>query len=564
MNESGYRNVGDVPRGGARIGRRGPDPVVVACTAAAIVAGSLWTGGSVSAQEAVSKAHDQRPAAEVRGERAGPQPAVDPEERAALLRLWARSYFPGRSGDLLLVPARGEIVTAPDVPFMHGSPWDYDARVPLVLYGSGHVAPGVRETAAGHQDIGATIEALLGLPSRPGAAGRPLSEALSGSDAPPRAIVLLVIDGFRPDYLERYAEETPTLRGLTEAGAWFSHARAAVLPTATAVSHTTMMTAAYPSLHGIVGNTLYDRARGKVQNAYEGASAENVMALTLTDRWSAHTSGRAVIAAQGGTFYPAAALAGHGSCLFGGRPLVMAYFDSRTGGWNSNQECFRLPGYLLDQNIQSLLSEAQGDAGAEESASGARRLAEVFPRFEGEATVEILEMEAFGEDEVTDLLFVNHKAIDYIGHSHGPGSEEMRRAVAEVDRQVGRLVESLERKAGEGGYVLIVTSDHGMPEEPGEEGRHVYEAVIAEVNARFDPEGDGIVLHYDGADNQVYLDTARLEELGVEPAAVARFLEGLSVFHAAFTEAEVRKALAEPAAAPDAETTGAAAGGEVP
>lgn len=562
MSESGFGNDRSAPPGGARRDRRGGHPAVVAWIAAAIAAGSLWAGGSASAQEAAPTTRDERPVPEAHGAPAAGPAALDPEEREALLRLWVRSYFPGRSGDLLLVPARGEVVTAPDVPFMHGSPWDYDARVPLVLYGPGHVVPGVRETAAGHQDIGATIEALLGLPSRPGAAGRPLSGAVSAAEAPPRAIVLLVLDGFRPDYLERYVEETPTLRGLSETGAWFPRARATVLPTATAVSHTTLVTAAYPSLHGIVGNTLYDRARGKAQSAYEGASAENVMALTLTDRWSAHTSGRAVIAAQGGTFYPAAALAGHGSCVFGGRPLVMAYFDSRTGGWNSNQECFRLPGYLLDQNIQTLLTGVEGDSVAE--ASGARRLAEVFPRFEGEATVEILEMEAFGEDEVADLLFVNHKAIDYIGHAHGPGSEEMRQAVAEVDRQVGRLVEALDREVGEGGYVLIVTSDHGMPEEPAEEGRHVYEAIIAEVNARFDPEGDGIVLHYDGADNQVYLDTARLEELGVEPAAVARFLEGLSVFHAAFTEAEVRKALAEPTVAPGAETTEGPAGGEVP
>lgn len=539
MHEAGCRSVTGAPRHGSASGR----PIAGAWIAAAL----LLVAGSATAQE-----EGKPPEAEGREAPAAPADSVDPERREALLRLWARSYFPGRSGDIFLIPAEGEIVTAPGVPFMHGSPWDYDVRVPLILYGPGHVVAGARDRVASHQDLGATLETLLGLPRLATTTGRPLSEALAerAGAEPPRTIVVLVLDGFRPDYLERYAEETPALRDLTERGARFPQARARALPTATAVSHTTLVTASDPALHGITGNTLYDRARGEALSAFEGASAANVMVLTLADRWSARTSGRAVIAAQGGTFYPAAALAGHGTCIFGGRPVTVAYFDSRTGSWNSNQDCYTLPGYLLDQNIQTLLAETAAETEREAPPSGARRLTEVLPRFEGDATVEILETEAFGEDEVTDLLLVNHKAIDYVGHAHGPGSREMRQAVADVDRQVGRLVGALDERVGEGRYVLIVTADHGMPEEPGEERRHVYEEVVAEVNARFDPEGSGIVLHYDGADNQIYLDDGRMEELAVEPAAVARFLEGLPVFFAAFTEEEVRRAVDASAAAP--------------
>lgn len=472
-------------------------------------------------------------------------------ERAKLLRVWARSYYPGRSGDLLLVPEEGRFVTVEGLSFMHGSPWDYDARIPIVLYGPGHVKPGVYEAAAGHREIGATLEALLGLPRAPTTTGRVLDEALEARDedeeedeAGPRAIVLLVLDGFGLDYLERYPEETPNLRLLTQRGAWFPNARVDVLPTATSVSHATLVTGAEPALHGITGNLPYDRGRGEAANAFEGATADNLIVPTLTERWAAWTHGRAVVVAQGGTYYPAAALAGRGGCGFGGLRVVMAYFDGRSGGWNSNQDCYRFPGYLIDQNIQILLVEAAEAEEEPADASANHRFAEALPRFEGDATAEILQMEPFGEDAVTDLLFVNHKATDRIGHAYGPGSEQLRWVVAEVDRQVARLLELLEERVGAGSYVFMVTADHGMPEEPDTEGRGSRDAVVSQVNGRFDPDGTGIVLHYDPADNQVYLDRARLEELELGSAEVAAFIEELPFFRFAFTEHEVRRAVA--------------------
>ena len=49
--------------------------------------------------------------------------------------MFARGYFPGRSGQVFLVPKQGRFVTSHDplYPFMHGSPWDYDTHIPLLL-----------------------------------------------------------------------------------------------------------------------------------------------------------------------------------------------------------------------------------------------------------------------------------------------------------------------------------------------------------------------------------------------------------------------------------------------
>jgi hypothetical protein len=54
--------------------------------------------------------------------------------RQEFLKMFARAYFPGRSGQIMLVPREGEFATRndPAYRFMHGSPWNYDARIPLL------------------------------------------------------------------------------------------------------------------------------------------------------------------------------------------------------------------------------------------------------------------------------------------------------------------------------------------------------------------------------------------------------------------------------------------------
>ena len=48
--------------------------------------------------------------------------------RQRFLEMFACAYFPGRTGQLLVVPREGDFITRPDpdVAYMHGSPWNYD------------------------------------------------------------------------------------------------------------------------------------------------------------------------------------------------------------------------------------------------------------------------------------------------------------------------------------------------------------------------------------------------------------------------------------------------------
>src|SRR5687768_3375475 len=101
----------------------------------------------------------------------GTRAAADdaPAQRQEFLKMFARAYFPGRSGQIFVVPREGTILTSPDpsLRFMHGSPWDYDTRIPLLLYGPGYINQGSYPGPATQQDIVPTLAALLKGPRPP-------------------------------------------------------------------------------------------------------------------------------------------------------------------------------------------------------------------------------------------------------------------------------------------------------------------------------------------------------------------------------------------------------------
>ncbi len=108
------------------------------------------------------------------------------------------------------------------------------------------------------QDVAPTLAAALGVPMPPTATGHVLPVLRPGF-ARPRVVFLLVLDGMRRDYFDRYADVMPTLSALRRRAAWFSQAHVNFLPTNTAVGHSTIATGTDPRVHGITGVNIYDR-----------------------------------------------------------------------------------------------------------------------------------------------------------------------------------------------------------------------------------------------------------------------------------------------------------------
>jgi predicted AlkP superfamily pyrophosphatase or phosphodiesterase len=103
-----------------------------------------------------------------------------PEARASkddVVRSAALSYFPGRSGDLLVVPKENWILAG--VGTTHGSAYPYDQRVPVILYGAG-ISAGIHQEAATPADIAPTFAAILDV-RLPSPDGHVLKTALTKS-----------------------------------------------------------------------------------------------------------------------------------------------------------------------------------------------------------------------------------------------------------------------------------------------------------------------------------------------------------------------------------------------
>ena len=100
---------------------------------------------------------------------ASPMPSGNPAQWPMIGRVRA-SFDPQRSGDLYVVlkPGITPVIATPTYVATHGSPWDYDRRVPIVFWRKGQPARAI-ETPVETIDIVPSVATLLELPLAPGA-----------------------------------------------------------------------------------------------------------------------------------------------------------------------------------------------------------------------------------------------------------------------------------------------------------------------------------------------------------------------------------------------------------
>src|SRR6202451_1196139 len=125
----------------------------------------------------------------------------------------------------------------------------------------------------------------------------------SAYDAHPKLVVVIVIDQFRGDYLERYRHQFGEggFRLFLDHGANFADCNYDYANTRTAPGHATLFTGAYTNGHGIAANEWWDPGKKRIVTSVEdddaklvgisddsagnktGASPHNLLADTLGD-----------------------------------------------------------------------------------------------------------------------------------------------------------------------------------------------------------------------------------------------------------------------------------------
>ena len=94
-----------------------------------------------------------------------------------IARKAANSFNSRRSGDVFLIFLPFAVPSSFATGTTHGAPWNYDAQVPLIFWGSAF-KPGFYPAACQPIDLAATLAAVLGLTQPSGAVGTPLASSL--------------------------------------------------------------------------------------------------------------------------------------------------------------------------------------------------------------------------------------------------------------------------------------------------------------------------------------------------------------------------------------------------
>src|SRR6266852_6193625 len=182
----------------------------------------------------------------------------------------------------------------------------------------------------------------------------------SAYNAHPKLIVVVVIDQFRGDYLERYRDQFGDggFRLLLDHGAYFTECNYNYANTCTAPGHATLLTGAYTSGHGIHANEWWDPLKKRMVTAVQddgtklvgapgnasGASPHNLLADTLGDELKLATQGKARVFAI--------ALKDRAAILPAGFSGDGAYWiDQKSGTWiTSTYYRSELPKWAQDFN----------------------------------------------------------------------------------------------------------------------------------------------------------------------------------------------------------------------
>ncbi len=74
--------------------------------------------------------------------------------------------------------------------------------------------------------------------------------------------------------------------------------------------------------------------------------------------------------------------------------------------------------------------------------------------------------EQLGADNITDFLAISFSSPDYIGHSFGPNSIESEDGFLRLDKELGNLLDFLDKKVGKDQYTVFLSADHGVAHIP--------------------------------------------------------------------------------------------------
>ena len=253
-------------------------------------------------------------------------------------------------------------------------------------------------------------------------------------ERPPRArhVVLISVDGLRPDFYLDERWPAPTLQRIRREGAYAEAVRS-VFPSVTYPSHTTIVTGALPARHGVVYNEPFDPS-GRTGRWYW--EADSILVATL---WEA-------VRADGGT-----------TAAVSWPVTVNAPIDWNVAEiWPFEEERDLVAVQRAASRPEGLWDELEREA-----------VGRVRSEMYGVGTLSrddyVSGMAGYLLERYRPTLLAVHLiGTDHFQHERGRSHIEVSQAVGAVDRGIGRILEAAARANLLPQTAVIVTGDHGF------------------------------------------------------------------------------------------------------
>ena len=331
----------------------------------------------------------------------------------------------------------------------------------------------------------------------------------------PKLVVGIVVDQMRYDYLTRfwghYGEGG--FKRLVNEGFNCKNNHFNYVPTYTGPGHASVYTGTTPAHHGIIGNNWFDKESSEMvycagdkkynsvgSNSEAGKmSPSRMMTTTVTDELRLATQKRAKVIGialkDRGAILPAGHMADAAYWFEGlshGKWITSDYYMTDLPDWvKAFNASGKVKSYLKDWNtfydISTYVESGPDDTPFEMVFKGAKK--PVFPHrlgklskdnkeydiiksspFGNSLTLDFalaaIEGEQLGADEITDFLAISFSSTDYIGHKFGVNSKEVQDAYIRLDKDLEKLLTTLDTKLGKGEYTVFLTADHGAVDVP--------------------------------------------------------------------------------------------------
>jgi predicted AlkP superfamily pyrophosphatase or phosphodiesterase len=400
----------------------------------------------------------------------------------------------------------------------------------------------------------------------------------------PKLIVIVVIDQFRGDYLNRDQNKFKGrgFRLFMNEGAWFTDCYYDYANTKTAPGHATIGTGAYSDGHGIESNEFWDASRSfdkKVTSVEDeryqlvdlpaasipanqpgappdapkyviGSSPRNLHATTLGDELRLATNGRARV--YGISLKDRAAILPAGQAANGA-----FWIDNSTGHFTTSTYYMEhLPEWAKAFNA----SDRPAQAAREALVEGTTQFFDLVGRMPAANSYELdfakalIEGEKLGQNGVTDLVVVSLSANDIQGHQFGPDSGFEEEMILSLDHDLDGFSTWLDKTVGLDNVWMALTADHGIAPIASDAAKlgvdaalvdmkTVYKRVNEQLNERFS-KGGKLQYLLPGPDlPYVVLDRREFEKAGVDEKAAEGTVASLLIDAVASQVPQIDEAL---------------------